>query len=193
MKKTGQKAEKNSRFESGLHVLFPYMAPYRNLLLLGTVYAIIGATASAVSPTWLGWGIDALTKGVDNRTLMIYAGGLVVLAIILAFFRYQLRMLTGDIAAGVTYQMSQDMFHRLLLFDKETRQKYGTGDLLARGTSDYIYIWRFYSAGFQMAAHSFFLLLIGCGLMAMTSPTLAGLVVIMLVISIGLQVRLGAI
>ena len=79
--------------------------------------------------------------------------GLVALAIVVAFFRYQLRMLTGEIAAGITYRMSQDMFHRLLLFDKETRQKYGTGDLLSRGTSDFIYIWRFYSAGFQMSVH----------------------------------------
>ena len=102
-------------------------------------------------------------------------------------------MLTGEIAAGITYRMSQDMFHRLLLFDKETRQKYGTGDLLSRGTSDYIYIWRFYSAGFQMAVHSVFLLLIGCALMALTSPLLAGLVVMMLFVSIALQVRLGAV
>src|SRR4051794_8916823 len=129
MKKTGQKAEKNAKFESGLNVLFPYMAPYRKHLLIGTLYAIVGATASAVSPAWLGRGIDALTNGIDNRTLLIYAGGLVVLALILAFFRYQLRMLTGEIAAGITYRMSQDMFHRLLLFDRETRQKYGTGDL----------------------------------------------------------------
>src|SRR5215204_6162127 len=177
MKKTGQKAEKKADFESGLNVLFPYMAPYRNLLIIGTFYAFIGASASAFSPTWLGWGIDALSEGVTNRTLMIYALGLVGLAMVVAFFRYHLRMLTGEIAAGITYRMSQDMFHRLLLFDKETRQKYGTGDLLSRGTSDFIYIWRFYSAGFQMAVHSVFLLLIGCALMALTSPLLAGLVV----------------
>src|SRR5262245_31797621 len=119
MKKTGQKSERSTRFESGLKILFPYMAPYRKLLMIGTVYAFIGAAASAFSPTWLGWGIDALSKGVDNRTLLIYALGLVALAIILAFFRYKLRMLTGEIAAGITYRMSQDMFTRLLLFDKE--------------------------------------------------------------------------
>ncbi|MCC6455401.1 MAG: ABC transporter ATP-binding protein [Caldilineaceae bacterium] len=177
--------------KSGLNILFPYMRPYRNLLLLGTVFALIGAAASAFSPTWLGWGVDALTKDVTSSSLLIYALGMVVLACIVAFFRYKLRMLTGEIAAGITYRMSQDMFHRLLLFDKETRQQYGTGDLLSRGTSDFIYIWRFYSAGFQMAAHALFLLLIGCGLMAFTSPLLAGLVVTVLIISIAIQVRLG--
>ena len=178
---------------SGLNILLPYMRPYRGLLLLGTLFALVGATASAFSPTWLGWGIDALNAGVTSSTLLIYAVGLVTLACTVAFFRYRLRMLTGEIAAGITYRMSQDMFHRLLLFDKETRQKYGTGDLLSRGTSDFIYIWRFYSAGFQMAAHSLFLLLIGCGLMALTSPSLAFLVVVMLTVSILLQVRLGRI
>lgn len=179
--------------KSGLNILFPYMRPYRSSLLVGTLFALLGAGASAFSPTWLGWGVDALSQGVDSNRLLIYALGLVALACIVAFFRYKLRMLTGEIAAGITYRMSQDMFHRLLLFDKETRQQYGTGDLLSRGTSDFIYIWRFYSAGFQMAAHSLFLLLIGASLMAFTSPMLAGLVVLMLVVSISLQVRLGAI
>jgi ATP-binding cassette subfamily B protein len=179
--------------KSGLNILFPYMRPYRSSLLIGTLFALLGAGASAFSPTWLGWGVDALSQGVDSNRLLIYALGLVALACIVAFFRYKLRMLTGEIAAGITYRMSQDMFHRLLLFDKETRQQYGTGDLLSRGTSDFIYIWRFYSAGFQMAAHSLFLLLIGASLMAFTSPMLAGLVVLMLVVSISLQVRLGAI
>jgi ATP-binding cassette subfamily B protein len=179
--------------KSGLNVLIPYMRPYYKALSLGGVYALVGATASAFSPTWLGWGIDALTRNVDNSTLAVYAVGLIVLAITVAFFRYHLRMLTGEIAAGVTYRMSQDMFHRLLLFDKETRQQYGTGDLLSRGTSDFIYIWRFYSAGFQMAAHALVLLVIGCGLMALTSPLLAGMVVTMLALSIALQVRLGRI
>jgi ATP-binding cassette subfamily B protein len=188
-----QKSRQKSKHSSGLNILFPYMRPYRRSLIIGTFFAMIGAGASAFSPTWLGWGVDALNRGVTSNTLLIYALGLILLACTVAFFRYKLRMLTGEIAARITYRMSQDMFHRLLLFDKETRQQYGTGDLLSRGTSDFIYIWRFYSAGFQMSAHSIFLLLIGASLMALTSPLLAGLVVVMLVVSISLQLRLGAI
>lgn len=175
----------------GLRFLLPYMRPYRNALIIGTVYAMIGAGASAFSPTLLGWGIDDLTDGIDAQKLALYALGLIVLSIIVAVLRYLLRMLTGDIAAGVSYRMSQDLYHRLLLFDYETRQKYGTGDLLSRATNDFIYIWRFYSAGFQMAMHSLFLLLIGASLMAITSPALAALVVGMLAISILAQMRLG--
>jgi ATP-binding cassette subfamily B protein len=167
------------------------MRPYRNALIIGTVYAMIGAGASAFSPTLLGWGIDDLTDGIDTQKLALYALGLIALSMIVAVLRYLLRMLTGDIAAGVSYRMSQDLYHRLLLFDYETRQKYGTGDLLSRATNDFIYIWRFYSAGFQMAMHSLFLLLIGASLMAITSPALAALVVGMLAISILAQMRLG--
>ncbi|MCB0086303.1 MAG: ABC transporter ATP-binding protein, partial [Caldilineaceae bacterium] len=175
----------------GLQFLLPYMRAWRGALLLGTFYALIGAGASAFSPTLLGWGVDALTNGVQLRVLALYSLGLVGLSLAVAIFRYLLRMLTGAIAAGVTYSMSQDLFQRLLLFDEETRQRYGTGDLLSRATSDFIYIWRFYSAGFQMSMHALFLLFIGAGLMARTSPALAGLVVVMLVISITLQLRLG--
>ncbi|MFZ4656754.1 MAG: ABC transporter ATP-binding protein [Caldilineaceae bacterium] len=175
----------------GLRFLLPYMRPYRNALIIGTFYAMIGAGASAFSPTLLGWGIDDLTDGIDAQKLALYALGLIALSMIVAVLRYLLRMLTGDIAAGVSYRMSQDLYHRLLLFDYETRQKYGTGDLLSRATNDFIYIWRFYSAGFQMAMHSLFLLLIGASLMAITSPALAALVVGMLAISILAQMRLG--
>lgn len=178
---------------SGLQFLLPYMRPYHGLLALGTLYALLGAGAQAFSPTLLGWGIDALTANVTAQTLVLYSVGLILLSSVLALFRYLLRMLTGQVAAGVTYQMSQDLFHRLLLFDRETRQQYGTGDLLSRATSDFIYIWRFYSAGFQMSIHSIFLLLIGCGLMAITSPALALLVVVLLILSVIAQVRLGAI
>ncbi len=177
----------------GLHFLLPYMRPYRNVLIIGTIYALIGAGASAFSPTLLGWGIDQLTRGIDARSLIYYSLGLILLAVIVALFRYLLRMLTGDIAAGVSYRMSQDLYHRLLLFDYETRQKYGTGDLLSRATNDFIYIWRFYSAGFQMAMHALFLLLIGASLMAVTSPAMAALVVVMLSTSIFVQMRMGGI
>ncbi len=177
----------------GLEFLLPYMRSYYGSLALGTFYALIGAASSAFSPTLLGWAIDDLTTGLEVRKLALYSLGLVGLAVIVAIFRYSLRMLTGEIAAGITYRMSNDLFHRLLLFDQETRQQYGTGDLLSRSTSDFIYIWRFYSAGFQMAIHALFLLLIGCTLMSLTNWQLALMVVIMLGISITFQLRLGPI
>ena len=177
--------------QRGLQFLLPYMRPYRRELWLGALYAFVGAGAQAFSPTILGYAIDNLALGIEAQKLALYGLGLVALAAALAYFRYLLRMLTGYIAAGVTYRMSADMFHRLLLFDKETREQYGTGDLLSRATSDFIYIWRFYSAGFQMAMHALFLLLIGCTLIALTSPALAALVMTMLVTSVLVQIRLG--
>lgn len=176
---------------TGLRFLLPYMRPYRGALLLGTLYALIGASASAYSPTLLGWAIDELTSGVRLQVLAAYALGILALSGTLALFRYLLRMLTGAIAAGVSYQMSEDMYARLLTFDQAALTQYGTGDLLSRGTSDFIYIWRFYSAGFQMAMHALLLLLIGSGLMALTSPLLAGVVVVMLAVSVLVQVRLS--
>ena len=62
-------------------------------------------------------------------------------------------MLTAEIADTEELRTRGLMFRHFLppdkamLFDYETRQKYGTGDLLSRATNDFIYIWRFYSAG----------------------------------------------
>jgi ATP-binding cassette subfamily B multidrug efflux pump len=176
---------------TGLRFLFPYMRPYRGHLLLGTLYAMIGAGASAFSPTLLGMAIDDLRAGANVGVLVWYALGLVALSSTLAVFRYLLRMLSGSVAVGVTYTMGQDMFARLLQFDQRALRQYGIGDLLSRGTSDFIYIWRFFSAGFQMSAHALFLLGIGCALMALSSPLLAAIVVVMLVLSMVVQVALN--
>jgi ATP-binding cassette, subfamily B, multidrug efflux pump len=176
---------------SGLRFLLPYMQPYRRHLLLGTLYALLGASASAFSPTLLGRAIDELLGGVRLEVLAYYALGLVGLACCLALFRYLLRMLTGEIAAGVSYQMSRDLFDRMLRFDRATMQAYGTGELLSRASNDFIYIWRFYSAGFQMSMHALLLLLIGTGLMALTSPPMAAMVVVLLALSLAVQVYFG--
>ncbi|MEM7536701.1 MAG: ABC transporter ATP-binding protein [Chloroflexota bacterium] len=177
--------------QPGLNFLWPYMRPYRRQLTIGTLYALISAGAQAYSPALLGYAVDSLNQGVQTDVLIFYAVGLIALSVVLATFRYLLRMSTGQIAAGVTYRMSADVFHRLLLFDKETREQYGTGDLLSRATSDFIYIWRFYSASFQLSMHAFFLLTIGCVLIALTSPLLALFVMTMLCLSIFVQIRLG--
>ena len=179
--------------DTGLRFLLPYMRPYHGLLLLGLVYGLIGASASALSPTLLGWAIDELLAGLRVQVLGLYALGLIGLAATLAIFRYRLRMLSGTIAVGVSYQMSQDLFNTILGLDQRALRQYGTGDLLSRATSDFIYIWRFYSAGFQMSVHAILLLLIGCALMALTSPLLAAIVVVMLAVSIAVQVGLGRI
>lgn len=176
---------------SGVRFLLPYSRPYYRDLLLGTLYALIGASASAFSPALLGMAIDELRAGIRVNTLAYYAVGLVALSGTLALFRYMLRMLSGGIAVGVTYTMGQDLFAQLLRLDQRTLREYGTGDLLSRGTSDFIYIWRFYSAGFQMSSHALFLLVIGCALMALTSPLLAAIVVVMLILSVGLQLGLN--
>jgi ATP-binding cassette subfamily B multidrug efflux pump len=177
---------------TGLRFLLPYMRPYRGALLLGTLYAVIGAGASAYSPALLGRAVDALLAGITPRTLLLYALGIVGLAATVAVFRYQLRMLTGDIAAGVSYRMSQDLFTTLLGFDQATLRQFGIGDLLSRATSDFIYIWRFYSAGFQMSIHAILLLAIGCALMAVTNLALALIVLLLLTFSVALQFGLGA-
>ena len=61
--------------QSGLRFLLPYMQPYRAALARGALYAFIGASASAFSPTLLGWAIDDVLKGVSPTKLGLYALG----------------------------------------------------------------------------------------------------------------------
>ena len=178
---------------SSIRHLWPYLEGRRRWFVLCIVYAVIGAGASAFSPFVLGKAVDELQRGVRLPTLLLYAGGLLLLAATVALFRYLLRMLTGEMAATVSYEMSRDMFARLLVLDQQTYHDYGTGDLLSRATIDFIYIWRFFSAGFQMMLHSLVLVIIGSILMASASPLLAAIVFGSLLVTILVQVRLGRI
>src|SRR6266508_455637 len=122
---------------SGVRFLLPYARPYYRHLLLGTFYALIGASASAVSPALLGMAIDELRAGVRVGTLAWYAFGLVALSGTLSFFRYQLRMLSGSVAVGVNYTLGQSLIDRLHHLDERARREYDTRDLLSSGASDY--------------------------------------------------------
>ena len=178
---------------SGIRYLWPYLRGRRRWLIGCLVYAFLGAGASALSPFVLGQAVDELQRGVRLPVLLLYTTGLVLLAATLALFRFLLRMLTGTMAATVSYEMSRDFFARLLMLDQQTRNEFGSGDLLSRATSDFIYVWRFFSAGFQMMLHSLVLTVIGCALMAVASPLLAAIVMGCLLVSITAQVRLGRI
>ena len=176
---------------SSIRYLWPYLRGRYRWLLGCLFYALVGASASAFSPFVLGHAIDDLQHGVRLPVLFFYAIGLLSLSATLGIFRYLLRMLTGDMAATVSYEMSRDFFARLLILDQQTRVDYGSGDLLSRATIDFIYIWRFFSAGFQMMLHSLVLIVIGCILMASASPLLAIIVFGSLVVTSTLQLRLG--
>lgn len=72
---------------TGLRFLLPYMRPYRRALLLGTLYAVIGAGAGAFAPALLGWAVDALLAGITPQALLRYVAGLVGLIVTVAVFR----------------------------------------------------------------------------------------------------------
>lgn len=178
---------------SSIRYLWPYLSNRPWWWIGCFAYAIIGAGASAFSPFFLGHAIDNIKNGIQLQSLLFYSLAILGLAITQAIFRYLLRMLTGDMAATVSYEMSRDLFARFLILDRHTFSDYGSGDLLSRATSDFIYVWRFFSAGFQMMLHAVVLMIIGCVLMASASPLLAAIVFGFVVITILSQVRLGRI
>jgi ATP-binding cassette, subfamily B, multidrug efflux pump len=176
---------------SSIRYLWPYLRGRPKWLIGCVVYAVVGASASAFSPFLLGYAVDELKGGVRLPVLLAYVSGLLALAATLAVFRYLLRMLTGEMAATVSYEMSRDLFAKYLVLDQQTHADYGSGDLLSRATADFIYVWRFFSAGFQMMSHSLVLMVIGCVLMATASPLLAAIVFGFLSLTIISQVRFG--
>jgi len=178
---------------SGIRYIWPYLARRRGWLFGCAVFALISGTSSAFGPFLLGRAVDELRRGVRLPVLIGYCVGILLLASTVALFRYLLRMLTGKIAATVSYEMSQDYFAQLLRLDQRNYAYFGRGDLLSRGTSDFIYVWRFFSAGFQMMANALVLLTVGIILMALASLELAAVVFVCLVAVLTAQLFMGPI
>ena len=176
---------------SSITFLWPYIARRRHWIVGCLFLAAVGGTASAFSPFVLGHAVDELKKGVRLDVIIFYAIGLLALSVTVAVFRYLLRMLTGNMAATVTYELGQEFFQKLLVLDQKNYAFFGRGDLLSRGTMDFIYIWRFFSAGFQMMLHSLVLLFVGVVLMASSSLPLAALVFISLALIMMVQIFNG--
>jgi len=178
---------------SNIRFLWPYMSGHPWWFIGSFIYAIAGAGASAFSPFVLGRAIDELSNELRIERVAMWAGLILFLSFCVAVLRYSLRMLTGEMAAVVSYEMSRDMFQRILTFEQGIIREYGVGDLLSRATSDFIYVWRFFSAGFQMFLNAFFLFLIGTSLMATSNVMLAVIVTGMLMLSVVIQLRLGSV
>jgi ATP-binding cassette subfamily B protein len=158
----------------------------------GTLYAALGAAAALAGPALLGRAVDDLVDGgVGTGALVAYGAGLVALSGTFALARYLLRMLGGEVAAGVSYGVAQDYLAHLLTLDRGTVRRFGEGDLLSRGTHDLIPVWKLFSAAFQMGLNAVFTVLASLALVAVLDPVLAAVAAGLLAAGVAAQLLVG--
>ncbi|HEY3157458.1 MAG TPA: ABC transporter transmembrane domain-containing protein, partial [Vicinamibacterales bacterium] len=116
--------------------LLSYVARYRGAFLLGFV-CIVSTTAITLAGPWvLKYAIDDLTTGVTTEKLALYAGAILGLAVVGGIFRFLQRRIIIGASRDIEFDLRNDFFARLQLFEPAYFHRNRTGDLMSRATND---------------------------------------------------------
>ena len=124
------------RILENLRPLFPYLARYRQRYLVGFGALVITQALGASLPLVLKKGIDSLSAGTVGRTLLFFAGLLVLIALTKAFFQFWMRWILIGISRDIEYDLRNDLFAHLLRLSPRYYTQNRTGDLMSKLTND---------------------------------------------------------
>lgn len=139
-------------------VLLGYLSRYRKRYLWGLLALLICDLGNLTIPRLIGTFTDALSQGrLDGRGILIYAGGIVALALVIAFFRYVWRMYVMGTARQVEFDLRQELFLHLEKLSANFYNTHKTGDLMAHATNDLQAVRAAAGQGVLMAADSLYM------------------------------------
>ena len=121
--------------------LHPYLRRYRRQFGIGIVFLLLTNFAGVVSPLIIRAAINALEQGVpDPSRLLVYAGGLLGVALATGFFRFWMRWILIGISRDIEYDLRNNLFSHLLGQSARFYSRWRIGDLMTRATSDITHV-----------------------------------------------------
>ena len=120
--------------------LWPYVRPVRTRLLLAAIVAIIASCLGLVFPLVLKWMVDGPVTGREPKGIWLGALWLLLLGIAeAALFGFR-RWLVARPLAGVEAGMRADLYRHLQRLPIAFHDRWPSGQLLSRGTTDLMLI-----------------------------------------------------
>ncbi|MEU8762195.1 ABC transporter ATP-binding protein [Streptomyces sp. NPDC048659] len=116
--------------------LWPYVRPVRARLFTAAFVAIVASCLSLVIPLVLKWLVDGPVTAGDQRGVWFGALYLLLLGIAEAVLFGVRRWLVARPLAGVEASMRADLYHRLQRLPIAFHDRWPSGQLLSRGTTD---------------------------------------------------------
>jgi ATP-binding cassette subfamily B multidrug efflux pump len=116
--------------------LLSYFAPYKRILIAGTLCVLMTNVVKVASPLVLRHAVDDLAAKVSESTLLFYAGLLITLTLIQGVFLFTQRRLLINMSRDIEYDLRNDFYSHLQKLPFEFYQTHRTGDLMARATND---------------------------------------------------------
>ena len=119
-----------------LRFLFPYFRRYRRRLVGGLAAIFASVAVGLFSPLLVGRAVDALRHDVAMRTLLGYAGLLLLITGGQGIFSYLQRMILVTMSRDIEQDLRDRYFGKLETLSLGFYQESYTGDLMARATND---------------------------------------------------------
>ena len=116
--------------------LLPFLLRYQQRFLIGLGCVVATTAIQLLSPWVLKLAIDDLNAGVTRSKLAVYAGLLLLIAIVGGLFRFLMRRILIGASRDIEYDMRNAFFARLQLLPLAYYQTRRTGDLMSRATND---------------------------------------------------------
>ena len=117
--------------------LLAYVGRYRDAFIPGFL-CIVATTAITLAGPWvLRYAIDDLTRsGITAAKLQFYGGAILALAAVGGVFRFFQRRIIIGASRDIEFDLRNDFFARLQLFEPAYFHRNRTGDLMSRATND---------------------------------------------------------
>ena len=119
-----------------LNIIKKYLKPFKWELLLGAITLLIVNILSVIIPLEVKNIIDQLQDGFSSNFIISKSFLLIILATIMGIIRLSSRQIVFGIGRKVEVKLRQKLFDHLLIQDPDWIQQMGSGDIIARATSD---------------------------------------------------------
>lgn len=169
-------AEKRSTVRALLR-LWPYVRPVRARLGTAAVIAILASCVGLVIPLVLKWMVDGPVADGDPAGVWLGALYLLLLGLAEALLFGVRRWLVARPLAGVEAGMRADLYRRLQRLPVAFHDRWASGQLLSRGTTDLMLLRMFLAFPLTFLLVNGVTILVGVGIMLVQDWTL-GLVIL---------------
>lgn len=165
-----------------LRTLLPYFRPYRSGMLAGIALVVISNVFTVAGPWLLRLALDALGEPeVSRDRIVLYAGLIVVAAVLGGATKYGMRQLLNSISRRIECDLRDDFFRHLLRLDAPFYGTWRTGDIMSRATNDTLAVRQAAGPAVMYAVNTTVISIFALSLMMWISPRLTLLAIIPMV------------
>jgi len=113
-----------------------YLLQYKQKILIGTIFIILGNAIGIINPKVVQMAIDYLAEDIQVSQLLLFAGLVILIAAGQGLFRFLMRQTVIVGSRMIENDFRNDLFAHLQKMSAKFYQEMSTGDIMSRMTND---------------------------------------------------------